>query len=40
MLSYWCEIAELDLNYVIERTRTLVAACDASRRGRGSPEVH
>ena len=40
MLSYWCEIAELDLNYVIDRVRTLVADCDAGRRRRGSPEVH
>ena len=40
MLSYWCEIAELDLKYVIDRARTLVAGCDAGRRGRGSPEVH
>ena len=39
MLSYWCEIAELDLNYVVERARTLVADCDAGRRGRGSREV-
>jgi hypothetical protein len=40
MLSYWCEIAELDLNYVVEWARTLVADCDAGRRGRGSREVH
>ena len=40
MLAYWCEIAELDLNYVVERARTLVADCDADRRGRGSREVH
>jgi hypothetical protein len=38
MLAYWCEIAELDLNYVVERARTLVA--DAGCRGRGSREVH
>ena len=25
MLSYWCEIAELDLNCVIDRARTLMA---------------
>ena len=24
MLSYWCEIAELDLNYVIDRARSRV----------------
>lgn len=41
MLSYWCEIAELDLNCVIERARTLMADSDAVRRGRGgSAEVH
>jgi hypothetical protein len=40
MLSYWCEIAELDLNCVVEWARTLVADCDAGRRGRGSREVH
>jgi hypothetical protein len=40
MLSYWCEIAELDLNYVVDRARTLVADCDVGRRGRGSAEVH
>jgi hypothetical protein len=40
MLSYWCEIAELDLKYVIDRARTLVTDCDAGRRGRGSHEVH
>ena len=41
MLSYWCEIAELDLNSVIVRARTLMADCDTSRRSRaGSAEVH
>ena len=41
MLSYWCEVAELDLNSVIERARTLMADCDAGRRGRaGSPDAH
>jgi hypothetical protein len=41
MLSYWCEIAELDLNCVIDRARTLMAGCDAGRRDRaGSAEVH
>jgi len=41
MLSYWCEIAELDLNSVIDHARTLMAGCDAGRRrGRaGSGEV-
>jgi hypothetical protein len=29
MLSYWCEIAELDLNCVVDRARTLVAGVDA-----------
>jgi len=36
MLSYWCEIAELDLNCVIDRARTLMAGCDAGQRGRAS----
>jgi hypothetical protein len=40
MLSYWCEIAELDLNCVIDRARILMAGCEAGRRGRGSAEVH
>ena len=41
MLSYWCEIAEIDLNCVIDRARTLMTNCDAGRRGRaGSAEVH
>jgi hypothetical protein len=41
MLSYWCEIAELDLNCVIDRARTLMAGCDAGQRGRASSaEVH
>lgn len=41
MLSYWCEVGELDLNWVIVRARALIAACDADRRGRvGSAEVH
>ena len=41
MLAYWCEVAELDLNGVIVRARTLIAGCDAGRRGRaGSAEVH
>ena len=41
MLSYWCEIAELDLNCVIDRARTLMAGCYAGQRGRASSaEVH
>ena len=32
MLSYWCNVAELDLNCVIVRARTLMAGCDAGRR--------
>ena len=34
MLSYWCEIAEIDLNCVIDRARTLMVGCDAGPRGR------
>ena len=33
MLAYWCAIAELDLNCVIDRARTLMAGWDADRRG-------
>jgi hypothetical protein len=40
MLSYWCEIAELDLNCVIDRARTLMDGCDAGPRGRASSAVH
>jgi hypothetical protein len=41
MLSYWCEIAEIDVTCVIDRARTLLADCDAGERGRaGSAEVH
>jgi hypothetical protein len=40
MLSYWCEVAELDLNCVIVRARTLMAGCDAGRRRAGAAEVH
>jgi hypothetical protein len=44
MLSYWCEIAELDLKSVIDHARTLMAGCDAGRRrgraGAGAGEVH
>jgi len=35
MLSYWCEIANLDLSCVVHRARTLMADCDARRRGGG-----
>jgi hypothetical protein len=31
MLSYWCEIADLDLSCVVDRARTLMADCDAGR---------
>ena len=37
MLSYWCEIAELDLNCVIDRARTLMVGGKSSS---GSAEVH
>jgi hypothetical protein len=41
MLSYWCEIAEIDVTCVINRARTLLADCDAGHRdGAGSAEVH
>jgi hypothetical protein len=41
MLSYWCQIAELDLSRVVDRARTLMADCDARRcRGAGSADVH
>ena len=33
MLSFWCEIANLDLSCVVDRARTLMADCDARRRG-------
>ena len=36
MLSYWCEIAELDLNCVIDRARTLMAGCDAGQHRRAN----
>lgn len=35
MLCYWCEVAELDLNSVIVRARTLMAGCKVR-----SDEVH
>ena len=31
MLSYWCEIANLDLSCVVDRARALMADCDARR---------
>ena len=41
MLSYWCEIAEIDVTCVIDRARTLLSDCDAGQRDRaGSAEVH
>jgi hypothetical protein len=41
MLSYWCDIAELDLSCVMNRARALMACYDVGRRGRaGSVEVH
>ena len=41
MLSYWCEIAGLDLTCVIDRARTVMAGCDAGQWDRaGSSEVH
>ena len=40
MLSYWCEIAEIDVTCVIDRARTLLADCDVGQRDRaGSAEV-
>jgi hypothetical protein len=41
MLSYWCEMAQIDVTCVIDRARTLLAECDAGERDRaGSDEVH
>ena len=41
MLSYWCEIAEIDVTCVIDRAQTLLADCDAGQRDHaGSAEVH
>ena len=41
MLSYWCEIAEIDVTCVIDRARTLLTDCDVGQRDRaGSAEVH
>jgi hypothetical protein len=37
MLAYWCEIAELDLNYVKDRARTLIAGWDAGRAAAPAP---
>ncbi len=36
MLSYWCEVAELDLNGVIVRARTLMPGYDAGRARGGA----
>jgi hypothetical protein len=33
MLSYWCEIADLDLSCVVDRARTLMADCDSQLSG-------
>ena len=33
MLSYWCDIANFDLSRVVKHARTLIADCDARRRG-------
>jgi len=38
MLSYWCEIAELDLNCVFDRARTLVADFDAVAAAAAPPK--
>jgi hypothetical protein len=35
MLSYWCDIANLDLSRVVERARMLMADCDARQRASG-----
>ena len=41
MLSYWCDVAEFDLNCVIIRAQTLMADRDAGRRGlAGSAGIH
>ena len=40
MLSYWCEIANLDLSCVVDRARTLMADCDRRRGSTGSADVH
>jgi hypothetical protein len=41
MLSYWCEMAQIDVTCVIDRARTLLAECDAGERDRaGAAEVH
>jgi hypothetical protein len=41
MLSYWCEMAEIDVTCVIDRARTLLSDYDAGQRDRaGAAEVH
>ena len=37
MLSYWCEIAELDLSCVIDRARILMAGCETCARSQDNP---
>jgi len=37
MLSYWCEIAGLDPNCVIDRARTLMASCETCARSQDNP---
>ena len=37
MLSYWCEIAGLDLNCVIDRARILMASCETCARSQDNP---
>jgi hypothetical protein len=32
MLAYWCEVADLDLDCVIHRARTLMTGWDVGRR--------
>lgn len=40
MLRYWCEVAELDLNCVIVRARTLMAGCEAPVSTRHCAQVN
>jgi hypothetical protein len=37
MLSYWCEIAGLDPNCVIDRARILLASCETCTRSQDNP---
>ena len=37
MLSYWCEIAGLDLSCVIDRARILMAGCETGARSPDNP---